>query len=457
MLFPFLRKIRSILNPRRVTYSSLDTDDATRAFKEGFYPSPAHQTGYLVQGLVLHSLLAFSFFTTAILTFVLLAARPPPPQVETPGSSQRILIRSTEDNGAGIGAALKQLTRSVVLAEALDAEVFAVESFTSMEHLNPANHGYDTIGLVNSKRKSVLANVDFSRVCKVSNYLFQDEYIELTDAVCDGFPSVIQRSIIYKLKNCSVILQDLPWEVSPRLTKCTWKWLSGVFENPQAKVVEAATNVALHIRWGDMAEDFFGNDKRTADRSIPIPVANSVISGLKKCLGPLSLTVYMENHNDTVLADLNHPFTVVDTPSPIDDLVELMKHEVLVVAGGGYTQAAHQVCRGGLTVVPDWEEHQERYWFDVGTNSVMPWEELVEHAANDCSIVKKAFEVGKERSKAYALELLDPKKKATSLVPPERKVVFKPRPPSALASVRKVRRPVGDRPRLGKAEKGQQP
>lgn len=152
-----------------------------------------------------------------------------------------------------------------------------------------------------------------------------------------------------------------------------------------------------------MADNSFPHDQRTEDRSIPLPTANRVLSTLEACLGPLDVKVFMENHNATILHDLTHRFTLVDSGSDLDDLLDLAKNEVLVVAGSAYTTTAHQVSRGGLTVVPDTEEHQERYWSLVGTNSVLKWGEV--SSEQDCAAVRKAFESGMKRSKRMLEEV----------------------------------------------------
>lgn len=75
-------------------------------------------------------------------------------------------------------------------------------------------------------------------------------------------------------------------------------------------------------------------DPHGADRSIPIPTANAVLAGLTDCFGPLSVRVYMERHNDTILAGLTHPFDLVDTKDgDVPDLIDLTSNDVVVVAG----------------------------------------------------------------------------------------------------------------------------
>lgn len=42
--------------------------------------------------------------------------------------------------------------------------------FSAAESFNAA-HKYDTVGLINSRRETVMKNVDFNHVCKVSHYI----------------------------------------------------------------------------------------------------------------------------------------------------------------------------------------------------------------------------------------------------------------------------------------------
>lgn len=153
-----------------------------------------------------------------------------------------------------------------------------------------------------------------------------------------------------------------------------------------------------------MSTNAFTDDPLTPSRSIPIETANDVVSTLETCLGPLDLKVYMEAHNNTMLAGLSHPFTLVDSGSDLADLLDLVRNDILVVAGSGYTTTAHQVSRGGLTVVPDFETQQERFWDLVGTNSVMKWGEA-SGGKRDCEVVQEMYESGRLKSAALLQEL----------------------------------------------------
>lgn len=87
----------------------------------------------------------------------------------------------------------------------------------------------------------------------------------------------------------------------------------------------------------------YKGETHSAARSIPIPTANAVIAGLTECFGPLSLRVYMENHDDVVLAGLEHPFELIDTPQngDVPDLLDLTKNDIVVIAGSAYTVVSH--------------------------------------------------------------------------------------------------------------------
>lgn len=127
-----------------------------------------------------------------------------------------------------------------------------------------------------------------------------------------------------------------------------------------------------------------------------------------------------------MLADLEHDFDLVDTDDDLGDLLNLQANEILIVAGSGYTTTAHQLSRGGLTVVPDWEGHQQRFWEKVGTNSVMKWGAMNE-TQRDCDLIRKKFKSGMERSR----EMLDGFALAAGAAASERRGM-----PRAAASVR---------------------
>ena len=152
---------------------------------------------------------------------------------------------------------------------------------------------------------------------------------------------------------------------------------------------------------------------------IPIPMANNVLDGLEQCLGPLDVRLYMERHNSTMLAGIKHSFTLVDTGKDVDDLLDLSKNEILLVAGSSYTELAHQMSRGGLTVIPPadgvsslpypkrsqmmlilrWSQNP-RWWDETGTQLVVKWTALSNSTTNDCLEIRRRYNLGKKRSKA---------------------------------------------------------
>lgn len=132
---PLLRILRDLLRPSRSDYDILDGDaTSARARKDasqtsansprawGAPYSSSHRTDSRLLSLLLAAL-AVSIVVNGI--FTLDAARSPK---EPPPRRSRILLRTTQDNGAGIGSVIKQLQRSVVMGNALGVEVFAVRT-----------------------------------------------------------------------------------------------------------------------------------------------------------------------------------------------------------------------------------------------------------------------------------------------------------------------------------------
>mgnify|MGYP001588724344 FL=1 len=125
-------------------------------------------------------------------------------------------------------------------------------------------------------------------------------------------------------------------------------------------------------------------------------------------------------HNSTILEEVAHPFTLVDSGKDLTDLVDLCvlppmsrsptatlmflcisplraANEVLVVAGSSYTELAHQMARGGLTIVPD-KDGNRRYWTQTGTHEVLKWNDL-SSSSRDCKEVRRQYAAGLERSR----------------------------------------------------------
>lgn len=89
------------------------------------------------------------------------------------------------------------------------------------------------------------------------------------------------------------------------------------------------------------------------------------------------------------------------------DLLDLTKNDIVVIAGSAYTVVSHMMARGGLTLVPDVETHQHRYWEKTGTNEVGHWMSVANATTRDCAAVRSAFEKGRERGRNATLEFAE--------------------------------------------------
>lgn len=109
----------------------------------------------------------------------------------------------------------------------------------------------------------------------------------------------------------------------------------------------------------------------------------------------------METHNDTMLAELEHPYVLVDSGKDLTDLRDLTSNDVMIVGGSGYTMIGHQIARGGMTIVPQ-DDGSPRWWRETGTNVVLTWEDFYDGARN-CDFVREQWDVGHKRSRDTAL------------------------------------------------------
>jgi hypothetical protein len=89
------------------------------------------------------------------------------------------------------------------------------------------------------------------------------------------------------------------------------------------------------------------------------------------------LSVYMEEHNTTMLAGLGEPYRIVDTRDPIDDLIDFASNRMLILDVGSYTVLAHQIAEEGITLIPDTDPFKTINWYDNGVNHVLRFHELL--------------------------------------------------------------------------------
>lgn len=149
--------------------------------------------------------LALSTFSATLFAFVVVTRNSGPP----PRPQNQVLLRSVESNSAGMGSVIQQLQRTIIFGGVLGAEVFSVESFSE--------HGYDTVGLINSMRNTVMNTVDLGRVCKLTRYMSQDTDKRITDQACathlqganaTAFLADWELTALKRLEKCAVVIQD---------------------------------------------------------------------------------------------------------------------------------------------------------------------------------------------------------------------------------------------------------
>lgn len=224
-----------------------------------------------------------------------------------------------------------------------------------------------------------------ARVCSLKESPRFERTKQLVESWCKN--STLVSAEVLELRgmwsNCGLILDDRPWDIRHDMSKCTREWVKHIFSTQGIKKMPGG--IGIHIRWGDMADGTFINDPKTPARSTPIEKASQLLRKLRECGVGDELSVYMESHNDTMLHGLGEPYRIVDTGNDVDDLVDLASNRVIILDVGSYTELAHQIAEGGITIVPD-QDMLEIAWHDnIGVNHLLRWHELLAITCSDLS------------------------------------------------------------------------
>ncbi|KAJ8291754.1 hypothetical protein OF846_005004 [Rhodotorula toruloides] len=266
---------------------------------------------------------------------------------------RRVWLRAVEDNHAGLGSVVGQTRLAAALAKAVDATLLVPHDATG--------HGYSAADYINPAAPVTL---DTTSICVLSGRLGRqavDSLPQDTRHFCDTgelTPS------LRRLKLCTLIVDDRPWEYRRDFADCTSDWWDNIVQVPPAPkpASNSKTTVAVHVRWGD-TKTRLGFDSATKNatlRSVPLDVAEGVIQKLASC-HDLDVHVYMEDGAKD-LCPLSHTFTLHDGKdvNPLDELRELASADVRLTATGGFASLIHWSARHGLSIVP------------VQTNGVTP-------------------------------------------------------------------------------------
>jgi hypothetical protein len=284
----------------------------------------------------------------------------------------QVVIRTLPTNDAGLGAVVAQLRSSAAIATMLGASfaTFGVQS----------SHMYRAASLLHIDLLETPLDAG-TKVCSLEASDNHARILELIESWCNNQRLDDALELQQLFTGCGLIVDDRSWDVRIDMGKCTWKWVKHVFSKLGAK--KSTRGIGLHIRWGDMSHGGFPDDAMTPERSTPIPKAAELLRKLRECGVHDELSVYMEGHNDTMLAGLGEPYRIVDTGDGIKDLIDIASNRLMILDVSSWTVLAHQIADGpgGITVVPDIDGPIR--WHDNGIYHVLRWNELLSISCSD--------------------------------------------------------------------------
>ncbi|BGP03496.1 hypothetical protein JCM10021v2_007229 [Rhodotorula toruloides] len=258
---------------------------------------------------------------------------------------RRVRLRAVEDNHAGLGSVVGQTRLAAALANAVDVQLVVPH--------DPTGHGYSAADFINPEAPVTL---DTTSVCVLSGRLARE--------AVEGLPHDARRfcdtgelsGSLQRLKECTVIVDDRPWEYRRDLADCTSDRWDGIIRvpSPPTRIARSKAIVAIHVRWGDTKSriGFDSPTKNATLRSVPLAVAEPIVETLASCR-ELDVHVYMEDGAKD-LFPLSHPYTLHDIKGvlPLDELRAIASADIRLTATGGFASLIHWSARHGLSIVP---------------------------------------------------------------------------------------------------------
>ncbi|BGP27679.1 proteophosphoglycan 5 [Rhodotorula toruloides] len=268
------------------------------------------------------------------------------PRTTPPPSPKRIWLRAVEDNHSGLGSVVGQTRLAAALARAVDATLVVPH--------DPTGHGYSAADFINPDVPTLL---DPTSVCVLSGRLTRNQTANLPHDARVFCDTGSLSKELERLKECTIIIDDRPWEYRRDFADCTSGWWDDIIQVPSPRggfAGKAKTTVAVHVRWGDTRSriGFDSPTKNATLRSIPLSVADPIVQKLASCRD-LDVHVYMEDGAKD-LFPLSHPYTLHDGKGvlPLDELREIANADIRLTATGGFASLIHWSARHGLSIVP---------------------------------------------------------------------------------------------------------
>lgn len=274
--------------------------------------------------------------------------------------SNGFLFRTGGLTNEGYGSYFQRMKSSIVTSMFLNKTLVIKDVFESEHHYNVAlqvNEVYKPVRLHNGSS------------CELS---IQDEG-KMLDLMC-GYMSNIEGDYsalagFRKDNNCTEIThtKHRPYEETYEgLNDCIQPWMSNTFNNIFRvknytlpwKVGRKCINVAIHVRWGDLAGD---DVMHLNERSMQTVDINSVVYNLRKTKRCINYYIFVKNPNEKRLSQFLFDHTVVNSTDDLYDMF-LYSHMDICVQGSSSFSAVSSLINQNKIIITD-SPYNPKYTF----------------------------------------------------------------------------------------------
>jgi hypothetical protein len=268
---------------------------------------------------------------------------------------QLCVSRSGGLTNEGIGAFFQHIKTSVILSNALNADLY-------IHDIDSSTHGYSLARLF---RQSSCPNTNQTRLqCTVSN----DRWLECLPSVCAGLLEPTSLSKLLGVEGCTTIYHSVETELNENLNDCAAPFYRKMMQVYMREVAmqyadSECIKIGVHIRWGDLASDSSKITSGTAfdERSISIDNINKAWSNLHftncECQ---EISLYIKNavaiQNGTFLFE---EYRIIDTGDDMLDLAHYTQNDILIQGVSSYPVLGLFSSTGKKIVITDHPKHRK--------------------------------------------------------------------------------------------------
>lgn len=252
--------------------------------------------------------------------------------VSSPEVKQICIARAGGLTREGIGSFFQHIKSSIILSQALNAELY-------LEDMRPSTHGYILANLFRESPCPKSANA--SSKCFINNTQLK----ELLPSICAGSIKAHALMKLFGVEHCTTLYHNVDEELNEGFNDCVAPFYQQsmrpfIHEAVRRYPVSNCVTIGVHIRWGDLALNMSTINTNTAldERSMSIHDINTAWNNIHftKC-DCKEVSVYIKDGPEFENGTFSFGnFKVIDTGDDFLDLAHYTRNDILIQGLSSY-------------------------------------------------------------------------------------------------------------------------